>query len=339
MFELLEPLAARAPRGRDLELTRPSRSWHAGGVRPIVVTASLVVLGACTPKSTPAEPADDRRERSEASEQVEPPEAAETSAEPLAHELNEAPAVEPGESDGDCDPRAIAAAGTALTTAKAEGVAAEHLADCRPEDTVCGRERGPTSAKERCQLIAYHSSDRWEILVVPKPATGAPTRLEIWLDEAGEQAGRKQISGSTWGVVEGVIIEGRGLHRSHSHGGAPASVGGARFVVHNHRDQPVDIELRGTRWLTANSCELPREERSRPKPAGLAIGEGLIDGDMRVTIPAGAREVVHIGYAVQDAYMVHCDRFATAAEFHVDGEKLEVIAEHRVVRRTPMRGP
>jgi hypothetical protein len=140
-------------------------------------------------------------------------------------------------------------------------------------------------------------------------------------------------------VVDGVTIEGHGEYASHTHGGAPARIGGATFIVENHRATAIDLKLTGTRWLVDHSCELPRTERAKPKPAGLARGEDLVDGEMTVTIPAGAIETVSLGHQVQDAYMAHCDRFATAARFVIDGQAIEVIAEHHVVRREPLRHP
>ena len=69
----------------------------------------------------------------------------------------------------------------------------------------------------------------------------------------------------------------------------------------------------------------------------IAREDGVIDGMMALTIPAGASTTIEIGHEVQSAYMAYCDRFATAAVFAVDGAEVEVIAEHRVVRRTPLR--
>jgi hypothetical protein len=245
----------------------------------------------------------------------------------------------PPEVPAGCDARAVEAARTAIATAIANGVDGSMLADCDPEQVVCATERRPLEPTQSCQLLAHHEAERWAILIVPRPATGAPTQLEIWVDESGKEAGRVNISGSTFGVIEGVTIEGHGEYASHTHGGAPARIGGASFVVINRRDQAVELKITGTRWLVAHSCELPRDERARPKPAGLAFDDGLIDGTMTLKIPAGATKTVRIGHQVQDAYMAWCDRFATAAQFELAGQALEVIAEHHVVRREPLRRP
>ena len=239
-----------------------------------------------------------------------------------------------------CDARAIAAARTAVAAAIGQGVDESLLADCEPEQIVCEAERRPLERGRSCVLVGYGSNDRWEIVGIPRPATGAPTRFEVWVDSTGQEPGRVNISGSTFGVVDGVVIEGHGEYASHTHGGAPAWIGGATFTVENHRATAIDLKLTGTRWLVDRSCELPRTERARPKPAGLARGEDLVDGKaMTVTIPAGAIETVSLGHQVQEAYMVHCDRFATAARFVIDGRTIEVIAEHHVVRREPLRNP
>lgn len=248
-----------------------------------------------------------------------------------------APAPAPDTSTPTCGETTIAAARTALAAAVENGVSARHLASCRPEDVACKPERAPIEATDTCQLVAHPAEARWEIVIVPKPATGAPTDLEIWVDTAGKSPGNVRIDGSTFGVADGVRIQGHGLYRSHTHGGEPARIGGASFEVENRRDTPIELRLVGTRWLTAFSCELPREVRARPKPAGIAIEPDLVDGKMTVRIPAETTKTVELGHEAQSAYMAWCDRFATAATFEIDGKELEVIAEHRVVRREPLR--
>ena len=44
-----------------------------------------------------------------------------------------------------------------------------------------------------------------------------------------------------------------------------------------------------------------------------------------------------LGHEAQQAYVAWGERFATAATFEVGGAHVEVIAEHRVVRREPLR--
>ena len=238
-----------------------------------------------------------------------------------------------------CDPRAIQAAETALAVAPEHQVEPRILADCRAAKLRCESEPTAIAPRETCQLVATRGSERWEITVVPRPQTGAPTQLEVWVDEAGEEAGRVDVEGSTWGLLPGVRIVGTPGRSSHTHGGPPARIGGAAFVVDNQRGQAIELELAQTRWLESGSCELPRGERARPKPAGIALEEGRIDGAMKVQIPAGASTTVRVGHVLQDAYMVHCDRVATAATFVVDGAAVEVIAEHHVIRREPLRRP
>jgi hypothetical protein len=283
---------------------------------------TLAVIVGCAPTESKPEPAP-----------IPAPEQPASPAEPQ-------PASEPAPTSEvvmACDERAIAAARTAVETAIAKGVDASVLADCEPEQIVCEAERHPLERGPSCVLVGYGSDDRWEIVIIPSPATGAPTRIEVWVDAAGHNSGRVNISGSTFGVLDGVTIEGHGEYASHTHGGAPARIGGATFTVENRRPTAIDLKLTGTRWLVDHSCELPRTERAKPKPAGLARGEDLVDGQMIVTIPAGAIETVSIGHQVQDAYMAYCDRFATAASFVIDRQAIEVIAEHHVIRREPLR--
>ncbi len=219
----------------------------------------------------------------------------------------------------------------------AKGVRPAFLADCRPEAAICPLERTPIEDANACQILVFGDVSRLEVIIVPRPASGAPTQMEIWIDESGRAAGRVKISGSTWGVVDGVTIKGRGEYRSHMHGGPPAWIGGATFEVENLREQPIRLKLTGIRWLRAYDCELPRQEKARPKPAGLGFADENIDGAMTIVIPARSRRTVSIGHEAQEAYMVSCDRFATAARFSVEGEVVEVIGEHRVIRRSPLR--
>jgi hypothetical protein len=303
-------------------------SW---GVRwaLLLVSLSIACASAEAPAPAVAEPKESR-------EPAEPAAAPPASPEPAAPAEVAAPPVSDTSTPA-CGETTLAAARTALATAVENGVDARHLADCRPEDVACTPERAPIEATDACQLVAHPAEARWEIVIVPKPATGAPTRLEIWVDTAGEQPGNVRIDGSTWGVVDGVRIRGEGLYKSHTHGGEAARIGGASFEVENRRSEPVRLKLVGTRWLVAYSCELPREERARPKPAGIAIEPDLIEGKTTVEIPAETTKTVELGHEVQSAYMAYCDRFATAAKFEIDGRTVEVIAEHRVVRREPLR--
>jgi hypothetical protein len=236
-----------------------------------------------------------------------------------------------------CDEAGIEAARTALAIAAEREVASHMLADCLPEAVVCPAERGAIERGESCRIAAIRHDARWDVRIMPRPMTGAPPEIEIWTDDAGREAGNVRISGSTWGVADGVTIEGRGERTSHTHGGDAARIGQASFVVDNRRDEPLELALVATRWLVAGSCELPRRELARPAPAGFADAQGRIANAMTTTIPARSSETVTIGHEVQPAYMAYCDRFATAAVFDLDGETLEVIAEHHVVRRTPLR--
>ncbi|MCX4243487.1 hypothetical protein [Paraliomyxa miuraensis] len=265
-----------------------------------------------------------------------PIEVAPVAGEPVAGEPDEPIVLESPLPDRPCEPVAIAAARAALTAATEHGVRARELVDCKPEAIVCPAARGPRAASATCQLLAHDDGGDWEIEIVPRPATGVPTGLTAWVDETGE-VGRVDVEGSTWGVVDGVRIQGRGLYESHTHGGEAARIAGARFEVVNERDAPVTMTVLATRWLTANSCELPREVRARPRPQGIAIEPDLIDGSMSVEIPAGTTQTVDLGHEGQAAYMAWCDRFATAATFELDGKRVEVIAEHRVIRRQPLR--
>ncbi|MCX4247417.1 hypothetical protein [Paraliomyxa miuraensis] len=211
------------------------------------------------------------------------------------------------------------------------GVRADHVADCQPEQATCPAEYGPLAAGDACQIIAHRRDGWWDVDIVPRPTMGAPTRIEATTRVAGT-VDRVNVGGSTWAVIDGVRIEGRGEHAWHTHGGDAARIGSAELEVTNDRNDPVTLRLVYARWLTAFSCELPREERSRPKVAGMAVGSELVEGAMTAEIPARATRTVTVGHEAQEAYSASCERFATAVTLDMDGERVEVIAEHEVMR-------
>src|SRR5688572_29934926 len=139
---------------------------------------AVALILACTPTET--QPVPDPEPKPESTPAPEQP------ATPTA----EAPKPEPPEVAGGCDARAVAAARTAIASAIGKGVDASLLADCQPETIACESQRRSLEATQSCQLIAVHEAERWAIRIVPRPATGAPTQIEVWVDEAGNEAGR-----------------------------------------------------------------------------------------------------------------------------------------------------
>jgi hypothetical protein len=256
---------------------------------------------------------------------------------PKAGPIELPPPSKPEPAERRCDEvEAVAVTRKALEAVPAHGVDPGHLADCLPEEVWCSLQRWPLPGSDRCQQIAYQVDASWYVHIAPTAATGVPVELEIWFEDSAKKAGNVQVSGSTWGVVEGVRIEGQGNHASQTHDGAPARIGTASFEVENLRDEPVTLVLQGTRWLEGPSCELPRTERARPKATGIALFPDSVEGKMSVTIPgAGSFRTVLLEHEPQQARVKSCERFAIAATFDVGGERVEVIAEHGVMQRTP----
>jgi hypothetical protein len=125
----------------------------------------------------------------------------------------------------------------------------------------------------------------------------------------------------------------------HDHGGPPARIGSAGFEIHNDRNSELRISVRDIEWLVGSGCRAPLEVKAHPVFAELRRGSFDEHAGKSLTVPANSKLKVEVGYAWQEAYMVHCDRFATRVHFDVAGEPLTAIAEHRVVRRTALRKP
>lgn len=266
-------------------------------------------------------------------------EPAPSEAEPTAVDraIVEAPGRPPSSSASTCSDEARSAAARAIELFRA-AAPAEALASCDPTVMRCDPDApdwNPTADPARCSLFTFASGEAWHVLALSPAIADAPTRLEVSL-YPGVDEPRVDVAGSTWASVGDVHVRGEQGYAMHTHGGDPAWIGGARFTVHNLGDAPVAIEVTGVRWLESNDCGLPREPRATPEPAGLAIDDGLIDGAMRVEIPARTTQAVALGHQAQSAYMAWCDRFATAATFEIRGQRIEVIAEHEVTRMEPL---
>jgi hypothetical protein len=137
-----------------------------------------------------------------------------------------------------------------------------------------------------------------------------------------------------------VAIQGLDGYARHTHGGAPARLGWARFRVENRGRKPRAIRAEAVDYLHGHSCEVaPAEVRASPKPTGLLAEDGVQkESAPSITLAPGAALEIIVGFApAVDAYYVFCDRFAFRVRFGVDGAPLAVVAETHVARVEPPR--
>jgi len=162
------------------------------------------------------------------------------------------------------------------------------------------------------------------------------------LTAALEKSSRGWTDATTSATAVRSKLEIRGVSGTarHTHGGAPAQLGHARFVFANHDEKShrvsvVDIEfLQGIR-----SCDhSPNKVVSHPKSGGILLADGTQqESAARVEVKAGATVEATVGFASVPAYYVYCDRFAFRVHFQVDGEKIAVIDEINITRMEPLR--
>jgi hypothetical protein len=139
-----------------------------------------------------------------------------------------------------------------------------------------------------------------------------------------------------------VIIRGLDGSAMHTHGGAPARLGGATFQVTNQSCRSRTIQAETVEHLYGRSCtEAPAQVRARPRSAGLLVDDGSqTESRPSVTVAPGADVAVSLGFSPSvQAYYTFCDRFAFRVRFRVDGDPLVVVAETIVTREEPLRSP
>jgi hypothetical protein len=173
------------------------------------------------------------------------------------------------------------------------------------------------------------------------PSNVAPTASFTPPSNVAPSGSAKAREGSTSAVsADGrVSILGRGEYAVHDHGGPPAHIGSASFEVHNQRERPLRVSVRDIEWLVGSGCNPPRAVAAHPALGELRLGRGGQGVGASVTVPTKSKVDIEVGYAWQEAYMTFCDRFATRVIFDVEGEAIPALAEHHVVRRTPLSRP
>lgn len=136
------------------------------------------------------------------------------------------------------------------------------------------------------------------------------------------------------------VIHGVSGTARHTHGGAPAQIGNARFLFANWGDKPRRVSVVAIEFLRGNKdCDHPPTKvESHPKSGGILLEDDNHRASaLQVVVAAGATVNASVGFTSVPAYYVYCDRFAFRFHFQVDDEKVTVIDEVNVTRMEPLR--
>ncbi len=239
-------------------------------------------------------------------------------------------------------PSAAVAASLSVLRVLASRVDPHVLADCNAELVACRDVAGVSPSLAGVEVRQTHSTQTrpnpggacrieaaavdtgWHVVVHPRPATGAPAELEAWTDKLGGRASNVRVGLSTWGVAGRVVIRGRTVRATHDHGGPPARIGLALFEVHNKQNEPMTLTLQRTQWLHGRATPLV--------PRGLTLDLAGRSPRMSLSIPPGVHDLL----VLHEPLLGHArsvNESGTAATFELDGETVEVVAEHRISSR------
>ncbi len=124
---------------------------------------------------------------------------------------------------------------------------------------------------------------------------------------------------------QAVIVAGVASHHFHEHGGNAAAIDRVELQVHNPLNRTLGVTVDDAAFLIDSQCGLPTQVISHPK----------VSSTTPASIARGVSSLV-IGFAPQEAYQGHCDRFATQVTLRIEGHPVTVAAEHHVTRFEPM---
>ena len=199
------------------------------------------------------------------------------------------------------------------------------LVGCRAPSRVSGP--GGAADTERagreCSVSLEVSSDTWLLRVRPQARNGSPAEATVRVGAAGVVAGRIFVSGNTWATSSRtqLSVVGETTHARHTHGGASARLGHARFRVQNGTGRALPIRALSGEFVT-NGGSRPLENIS------LSVSE----------IPRG-ESTFEVYFASHPAYQSWNQRFAARLRLRVGSATLTPQADYRVIRVEPLREP
>jgi hypothetical protein len=224
-----------------------------------------------------------------------------------------------------CD-AALARRAARLTFAAIGMLPPEWRRECDVEKAACGTLPLQQTMPPLTCTITLHE----QLLRIERPAgDDTPRSLQAWADFEVVYVQMPDLTRTSASRVEvdgkPVVIAGVTSRERHEHGGDAAKIGGADFVAHNPHARPLRLRVLGIEFLRDFECGLPNEVKARPKPT--VVPKQLAPGQSEIVV----------GFAAQDAYQAHCDRFATRVTFEVEGKTIAAAAEHEVMRFEPLR--
>lgn len=181
---------------------------------------------------------------------------------------------------------------------------------------VCGREVTPSL--DRCVTELTPQPTGFRVRILPRAAQGVPSELEVYVDLDANVAQRAQASRSRWAVGRRLAIVGVTEHRIHTHGGAAATIGWARFRVFNSTG--------GSLPVAAVDGAFVHNDRETPL-AALQVEPAVL--------PEGESEL-EVRFTPHEAYQSWNDYFWVRARLRVGQQLLAPAAQFHVMRVEPM---
>lgn len=180
------------------------------------------------------------------------------------------------------------------------------------EHVRCGP--GTDETLEACTTELTREAWGFYVRVVPRAADGAPVEMRVAVVDEGHAAQGAVVSGSRWAVSRGVAIVGITDEVLHTHGGAPARIGWARFRVRNDTGVALPVRALGGRFVT-------NERTTRLSVVSVSVRR----------IPPGTSEF-DVGFTAQDAYQIWNDTFSVVVRLRVGDRTLSPSAAFQVTR-------
>lgn len=142
------------------------------------------------------------------------------------------------------------------------------------------------------------------------------------MDARARETGFAHVPATRWAVStdRSVFVRGVPQTRSHTHGGEPAQIASALYVITHRGDRALPIRLLRVEWIdTGRITDVTQD-------ASLSLA----------SLPPGTSTEVEVGFSSQPAYATYGERFETRVVFDIGGEILTAPVQHHVIRRDPI---
>lgn len=130
-------------------------------------------------------------------------------------------------------------------------------------------------------------------------------------------------------------VRGGYNRRSHTHGGAPATIGEVALELHGPAAGTAQVRVLGLRWLRGHCREEGYSDARTLEPLEIQIdGDPPAPASRRASARQGSQLVVT--FRPIEAYQA-CDRFAVDVTLSVAGRRVSLRVPFEVWRREPLR--